>query len=133
MNASLNARPPAIAPPPAALLLTGALGGRQLSAARDDDVGDAEALRGLVHAFRMQPAVPGHQPRRPPKERAVMPYGRLGLVSLTLVVGYDMEGGHDPRFDLVLHHLPADFDRRAQLAPHDDAGVRLEQAEHLRR
>ena len=91
-----------------------------------------QALRGLLHPFGMQPTVSRHQPRRTPEDRPVMLHRGQGLVTLGLLVGQDVEAGDDATLDLVEDHLSPELDGRAQLAPLDDPGVRLEQAEHFR-
>jgi hypothetical protein len=131
VDAPLNARPPAIAPSPSALSFAGPLGGTQGSGPRDDDRGDAPALRGLLDALGRQPTVPRHQPGRPPEARAVMLHRWQRVVTLGLLVSSHREARDEPTFDLIADHLAPERDRRAQRAPCDDPRVGVEQAEHL--
>src|SRR5260370_40300227 len=66
VHAPRNSRPPALAPPPAALPFAGSLSDGQGPGTRDDDRGHAQARCGLRHPFGVPPTVPRHPPRRAP-------------------------------------------------------------------
>src|SRR5260370_18877641 len=133
MDAPLDARAPAITAPPAPLLFPRPLRRAQRPGAGDDHVRDAQAVRALLHALGVQPAVPGHQPRGPPEDRPVMLYGRQGLVTLGFGVAQHVESRGDPALHLVEDDLSPELPGRAAPPPLYDLGVGLEQAEHLLR
>src|SRR5260221_4350987 len=119
MDAPLDARAPAITAPPAPLLFPRPLRRAQRPGAGDDHVRDAQAVRALLHALGVQPAVPGHQPRGPPEDRPVMLYGRQGLVTLGFCVEHHLETADDTGLHLVEDDLAPELHRRADLAPLD--------------
>src|SRR5260370_41790441 len=101
MDAPLDARAPAITAPPAPLLFPRPLRRAQRPGAGGDHVRDAQAVRALLHALGVQPAVPGHQPRGPPEDRPVMLYGRYGLGTLRFGDGPHLRARDEAALHLV--------------------------------
>lgn len=131
VDTALDPRPPAVASPPAALLLAGPLRRAQGPGPGDHHVGDAQTLGRALHPFRMQSPVPGHQPGRVLKNRPVVLHRGQRLVAFTLVVGQHMETGHEAALHLVEDDLAAELHGGAGLGPRDHARVGLEQTQHF--
>src|SRR5260370_16922872 len=130
MDAPLDARAPAITAPPAPLLFPRPLRRAQRPGAGDDHVRDAQAVRALLHALGVQPAVPGHQPRGPPEDRPVMLYGRQGFVTLGFGVGQHVEPRADPALPPPEDHPAPELPPPPHLAPLSPLVVTLHPAPH---
>ncbi len=133
MNSPLNACTPTIAPPPRGLPLLRAAGETHAPGPGNGDLANPERVRALLHACRMQSAIPCEQCWRASKERLVLTYGRQRLMMLGFTVAQDMELGDDPTLDFGEHDLAAELDGCAACVPRNDASVRLKQADHLLR
>src|SRR5258706_4954111 len=123
-NEALDARTPAIAPPPTARALQGLPFFGELARGGNGHALDARFLQSGLRLRRMDAPIPAHQTRWMRKERLVVLH-RFHRLPMLIGVLQNLVARHDAALHFIQDDLPPKFDQRAAFMARDGAGMRL--------